>query len=175
MLINRSEQGTSEQGTTVMEMLIVLTIISILLAQGAPLMKQFYQQQRVYLQTQQLVRFLHSARSEAILHGAVEVCSPDNGCRAISSASSLIARSLSGKTNSSTQQLPTLRFQTPDDIHISWRGFRGKTVTFHNSGIARYQNGHFLVCSSYAARKVILNWAGKTRTERVDHNALCPR
>jgi type IV fimbrial biogenesis protein FimT len=70
----------SENGFTLVELLITIVVISILLATGVPAYQDFIKNNRLTVQTNELVTALQLARSEAVKRGTnTVVCASNNG------------------------------------------------------------------------------------------------
>jgi type IV fimbrial biogenesis protein FimT len=158
-----------KNGFTIIELMVVVAIIASVSLTAAPALQQFIQSQRVIHSTNNVISLIYQGKSEAIVNGRVSLCDANYSCERFDQTQQLIlVRHHPDGTDEIIHQT-TL----PPDITLRWSRFRGTALTFHRGGIAYYQNGHFMICNGYAARKIIMNWAGRPRVEKSTPDADC--
>lgn len=149
-------------GFTLVELLFVLAVIATISITTAPSLQHFIHSQRVAHATNNVISLIYQGKSEAIVNGKVSVCDANHSCQLFDQTQHLtLVRHNSNGTDDIIRHI-----KLPHDITLRWNRFRGNALTFHRGGIAYYQNGHFLICNRYAARKIVMNWAGRPRIEK---------
>lgn len=147
-------------GWSLIEMLIVISVVAVLVAAGAPTVEALRAQIAVRAALADTISFLNTSRSDALTLNQVELCS-DYGCSSFPWSRRMEAFAENGDL------IGTL--ELPPGVQIRWRGFRGTSLVFHARGRLKFQNGHLLICHQTAhahGQKVILNWIGRARWER---------
>lgn len=162
-------------GTTLIELLVCLTVLAIGLGGGVSLYTTFLPQARLIADTNSVVGLLALARNKALLHETVIVCAIDSDCTQFNNAGGLklvIDANHNGRHDSGDMLFARIRLHHD---RISWHSFRNlPRLTYRNSGLAYFQNGHLLICGQQQARSVVINAIGRTRVEKVgDFSQAC--
>jgi len=165
------------KGFTLVELMITISIASILLAVAVPSYQSLMRESRLTTQANELMTALHYARSEAIKRGMrVTICKSADGA--------------SCTTNGSNWQDGWLIFSDAgtagtvdggDEVLRVFPGLNGSTLgaggNFANwvsylpngrsQGSSNLANGIFSLCNQASGRNVVVNNAGRPRVERV--------
>ena len=161
-------------GATLPELLIALLVSAILLATALPAMDNLLAQQRVASATNAVIALMRLARSESMTGGPVMLCDANHACRDFTTTQHLIlVRADPDNPHLPAPGPPLEHLTLPHATTVSWSRFRGNALTFQRSGILHFQNGHFRVCSGSASRRIIMNWAGRTRVEQSAGQDIC--
>ncbi|MEE4251595.1 MAG: GspH/FimT family pseudopilin [Alcanivoracaceae bacterium] len=160
------------KGITLIELICVLAIISISTLIAAPAFDRLIQEQRVVQATNRIIGLMHLGRSEALSSGEVMLCDARQDCMAFDHTDVLTLFHTDGAQN--PQKLLT-HLQLPEGVSVRWRRFRGHALIFRHDGRAHYQNGHFFVCNSHVARKIIMSWSSHARIEKAQPDQECGR
>lgn len=159
---NRQEK----YGLSLPECLIVLALFAIVATIAPPTLSRMLDEQRVVAATNQVQGLMRLARSHAMTTGPVLLCDAQSDCSTFDTTSALIlinAESGSLAAAPASGQKPLHHLQLPANTRIVWRRFRGNALIFQPSGILYFQNGHFLLCSGEARRRIVMNWSGRPR------------
>lgn len=157
-----------EHGLSLLECLIVLALFAIVATVATPTLSRLLDEQRVVAATNQVQGLMQLARSHAMTSGPVLLCDAQSDCSTFDATSALIlvnAESGSLEAAPASGESPLRRLQLPPNTLIVWRRFRGNALVFQPSGILYFQNGHFLLCSGKARRRIVMNWSGRPRVE----------
>ena len=158
-------------GVTLIELMIVLSIISITMMLASPSLKEFTKINRITSQVNILTRAITMARESAInFNRVVTLCRSDN------------QRSCGGKWHNGMilfidhnkdhifngNDFFITKFEKfPDGDLIFWRAFQNRQfLQMSPLGYTRFQNGTFTYCPKEGlkyARGIILNAAGRVR------------
>jgi type IV fimbrial biogenesis protein FimT len=161
------------------ELLVTLTIAAILLAIGAPSMRDFILSNRVGGAGNQLMASMSLARSEAIKRGrTVTLCKSANGTSCTTSggweqgwivfADGNTQGTLDG--SGATADVALRVVQTFSGLTISGGANFPNWLSYTSTGAsdgASLNNGTFSVCSSPSGRDVIINDTGRVRSSAV--------
>lgn len=170
-------------GFTILECLVVISILAILLVQGAPALRDYGLRQRMSASMHALHSHLAMARNDAVRFSMnVVVCPGDNmgGCRADSywDAGWLVFEDLNG--DDAYQPGEQLLAAEPGLEHIMIRSNSGRRfVRFVPNGSSPGSNSTISFCDlrgPAAARKLVVSNLGRVRRESAaDTNAaFCP-
>lgn len=157
----------NQKGFSLFEALIVLTIIIILIAVTVPNEKLFISKSQDEVMSQQLLRAIYLARSEAMTRSqTVTLCASvdDKTCSGDWIQGYIIA------TND--QRISVYRNVTNQGM-INWRTFpKGrKELTFLATGFTEIENGTFWYCPNHDAKAqwaIVMSQSGRARLELPD-------
>lgn len=158
-------------GLTLIELLVTLTIISLVALIGIPNFQRFISQRELANATTQIVHLVHHARLMALAHGGAFLCDGERGCQQFLRPHSLAVHLPAGAGSNEAAHAPFYWASLPAHISVQWRRFRGHHLYFNQQGRALFMNGHFLLCHeqhSNMASKVVINWNGRARVESTD-------
>jgi type IV fimbrial biogenesis protein FimT len=184
--VEKVDEVNETFGLTLLELLVVLLIISVLVALGAPNMSHLVAQQRSTASLNQVIGAVAFARNSAISLGVPTTLCPssnqlssgagqDNpsarvGCgpRNTWHQGSIIFQDLN--TNGQLDTNETLLRRLPGwshDATLAWRAFRARAyLQFTRRGFTNWQNGSFVYCPGNGnlryARRLVLNRAGRS-------------
>lgn len=158
------------KGITLIELVCALAIISISTLIAAPSFERIIQQQRVVQSTNRIIGLMQLARSEALSSGEVMLCDARQDCLSFNHTDLLALYYTDGRQN---PKKSFTQLQLPKGVSVRWRRFRGNALIFHYNGRAHYQNGHFFICNSHTARKIIMSWSSHARIEKAEPDQDC--
>lgn len=172
----------SFQGVTLLELMIVLTIATFLVAIGAPAWQHFVASNQATASINQLVGAVNLARSEAIRHSAmVTLCHSANhqDCSGHWEDGQMIFIDYqeSGVVNSINDILRVFA-PLPAGATLHYGGFGSKDyLQISAIGLADQQNGHFIYCppnkDAHYARAIFISKAGRVRlSQDSDHDGI---
>jgi type IV fimbrial biogenesis protein FimT len=158
-------------GYSLVELLVVLSIIAIGITLSAPDLEEFFTRNRVSSQLNQLVRAIHMARQTAIfLNQVVTLCpsADGNSCSRDWAEGMLLFVDSNNDRNYSQHEALIHRFDAlTDGDKLFWRAFRARPfLLMRPKGFTAYQNGTFTYCPHEGlqyARGIVLNSAGRIR------------
>lgn len=148
------------------ELLITITLISILTAIALPALSSIKQKSQHDTLRNALHTSLHNARTQAILHRrSVELCAiaKDGAC------------SNEWQNGWQSHFLNTLQptfdvYQGSQGAPLRWSGF-SKTIRFHSNGTSTISNGRFFQCHNRSiAWQLIINRQGRVRAATMTEN-----
>lgn len=145
------------QGFTLVELLITLTLLILTANIALPAFKGFIDHNRQQALMEQVDFVLNSARAEAVMRRrAIEVCGSSDGQICSSNwADGWLVRTSDG------QILQTARLPTHDKLR--WSGFQN-SIRFRDNGSSPTGNGRFYQClDEQIAWQLILNRQGRLR------------
>lgn len=167
-----------QQGLTLVELIVVISVSGILLTLAAPSMTEFVTRNSVTTRINQLVHTIHMARQSAIFRNRiVTLCRSDNGTNCQGQwheGMLLFVDSNNDRTLDEDEELiyrfPALR----DGDLLFWRAFRNRQYLLMTPrGFTAYQNGTFTYCPKEGleyAKAIIINAAGRLKLSK-DKNA----
>ncbi len=164
-LIVIKQRRSLSRGFTLIEMLVVLTIVVILLAIGVPNMTNLFQTNRLATTTNELVGALSLARSEAIRRGVRVVLLSDSGTRDWTSGWKMFVDLDGDGTQDAGEDSIRVGTATAAATIVASTGL--VAIAFDSFG--RAAGGLFAVCDSENvttgghARAVVVNAAGRIR------------
>jgi len=173
--IPRTVQG----GLTLIELVIVVSIVSILLAVALPAMQTFVRNQRKTAEVNLLIGALNYTRSEAVLQRrSLRLCSGRSaeGCQDEPLWLGdwlLTLDEPRGRMRRASEPLHV--FAHGGDFFWRWRGAGGNAfIRFKADGSAASSNGTFTLCyQDKALHQVVVNFAGRIRSQEAPVNARC--
>lgn len=167
-----------ENGLTVIELLITLTVSAILLVSVIPAWNRIVTYNSLVADTNRTIGLIRLARSQAVGQGAVLICASHSDCSRFTESTGLMAvldRNDNGKRDADEPILAEI--QLHPGTRLYWRSFRNRPhLRLDPRGTVYYQNGHFMLCLREQGHKVIVSWLGSLRAEKqsaADVVALC--
>ena len=162
------------QGLTLLELIIALTILSIVLAAGVPAFTSFTQNQRMNTAVHRLILEINYARSEAIIRRQrVVMCPSSDGLVCLPDPDWHAGRLIFVDGNRNREHDPeelVLRVTAAQE-ELTMRTPRSRRrAVFYPLGYTPGSNATFTVCDSRgvtAARAVIVSNTGRPRTSSV--------
>lgn len=157
-----------DQGFTLVELLMTLTVLAVVLAIAIPSFTSAIDSVRQRTQVNQLVTDLHFARSRAITsRRPVSFCAGQENCNGTRSWSGqiLMFEDLNANGKVDVEDTP-LRISMIDAGHEwTWRNFRQQRhMTFKPDGTTHSLNGTFILCRQRVALKtIVINVTGRAR------------
>lgn len=156
--------GYQQKAFSLVELLVVLTLVAVMLNLGAPAFKTLVETNRSQAIHDQLKASLHLARTHSISHGKrVELCGSSQGSRCDHNwQKGWIIRE-----QSSSKPIQTVSLSQKEQL--IWRGF-SRPIRFQPTGFSGHSNGTFTFCGQDAKPKwqIILNRQGRPRTAKAD-------
>jgi type IV fimbrial biogenesis protein FimT len=168
-------------GFTLIELILTLSIVSIILSLAIPSFTQFLDKSKVRANTQRLVQVLQLSRTTAISENVlVTVCPTDNGadCRSDWSQGYMSFKDNDGNRSFDSIDEKLFEFISNDEKSvISWRAFGIKSsLQWLTTGITNHQNGTFELCydnNAELARGLFITKAGRIRYSKdTDNNGI---
>jgi len=165
---------TTATGITLLELIITLSIISIIFSFGVPSFRHQINNSKLYSEQQQLVTLLNAARVNAVDSGSpVTICPRgDNDlCGSSWSQGYLAFIDRNGDRILDTDEPVIFQFRSTDnDMQIRWRAFGVRSsLQWLPSGMTNHQNGTFEICLNddpRYARALIITKAGRVRRSK---------
>ncbi len=165
-------------GLTLLELLIVLSIVALLIGQALPSFADSVQRKRANLTMKNLNQLITAARSTAVSSGSmVTLCRSRNGveCGGRWSDGVMIFIDTDGDRKIDLGQ-QVLRYRRLENAggDLYWRSFGNRQyLQFTARGFTNNQNGNFTYCPESGdrrfARQLIVNRSGRTR-RAIDSN-----
>lgn len=166
MHINLTQRtGFRQQGFTLLEMIICLSTVVIILSIGMHAWQDMIPRYQIRTAAANIHNLIQKARSDAISDGNQMICDGQRGCSSFGKTRLLWMghdRNQDGKLSASEIKE---YYQLPTGANLVWKRFRGNHLKFYNRGISRFQNGSFYICNHKAARRIVMNWIGRSRVE----------
>jgi len=148
---------SSQQGLTLPELLITLSLISLLAAIATPDFRRLIESNRQQALQDRLLHSLQQARARAVIEGrSVEVCASEDGeqCGADWNKG-WILKAVGREETLAAEQL------SPATHRLHWQGFTQRIV-FHANGQSPTGNGRFYLCQDGdLAWQLVLNRQGR--------------
>ena len=158
-------------GLTLIELMVALTIISVLLSFSFPSMTELVASRRADSALNLLRAGINMARHAAINHNTSVIVCPrgSNGCgpRDTWHLGTLIFEDKDRDNRFSDDDRVLAHLDPVRSGRIFWRAFRSRSyLRFTGRGMTDWQNGHLLYCPANGqpelARQLVLNYAGRT-------------
>lgn len=164
----------TQHGLTLPEILLVLSLASVLYATAIPAVGHWVTQNRQQQIAQRLMQTLQMARAQAVILGvSTEVCPTLNGldCGSDWSQGWLIREA---RTQAA---LSTELNDHPDDVSVQWFGVN-PTIVFKPDGQSPLGNGRFVSCDADTPNwQIVLSRQGRARwadaEEHIQHAHRC--
>ncbi|HKM36258.1 MAG TPA: GspH/FimT family pseudopilin [Thiopseudomonas sp.] len=155
-----------QRAFTLIEMLIVLTLLAIFAQVATPALQDFLERNRQQALFDQVSRAIYTARTYAVTHQVqVELCASSDGvtCDQDWSQGWLL--------HEMDQAEPIAVTQLNHKQQLHWSGFRPR-IRFNSTGISPTSNGRFYSCSKQEISwQLILNRQGRLRTANSTENS----
>jgi len=169
--MNIKPKGIIAKGVTLLELLIVMSIIAISITLATPSMKAFTVKNRITAQVNTLALAIRMARDSAIMkNNVVTLCRSDNKIQCSGKwhdGMILFVDQNKDHRFNGTDTLITEFSPFPEGDTIFWRSFQNRQyLQMSPRGTTRYQNGTFTYCPKEGleyARGIIINAAGRVR------------
>lgn len=158
------------RGYTLIETLVVITIISIIMLFAHNNVTAWLKAQNAYRITRELVHLVHYSRAYAIHNRRpLTFCGSSDGqsCNNQWTSSALLFED--GNRNGIIDNADRIIKNVPFNIkgHLIWKGFSGQRMIFENIGITSASNGSFTYCeldkNPLYSRQVIVSRGGRAR------------
>lgn len=157
-----------QNGLTLTELLIALTLLSILIGSALPGWNGLITRSRLAGGSNEIIGLIMQARAEGVGKAPVLICASGSDCGQFGTAHGLIAildRNDNRRFDTGEEEIGSVLFD--DDIQLRWRSFRNQPhLRLDTRGTVYHQNGHFMLCRGSHGQKVIVSWMGKLRSER---------
>lgn len=161
-----------QNGLTLTELLIALTLLSILISSVLPSWNGLIARSRLASGSNEIIGLIRYARAEGVGKAPVLICASDTDCGSFGTAHGLVAildRNDNRRLDPGDEEIGQVLFD--DDIQLRWRSFRNQPhLRLDTRGTVYHQNGHFMLCRGNHGQKVIVSWIGKLRSERQPPN-----
>lgn len=159
------------QGFTLIDLVVTLSILSIVVAIAIPALGNMIEKSRQEALKDEVESTLHNARTQAVLRRhTIEICGSGDGetCSA-NWADGWLVRTTTGQTLQLTQ--------LPHQAELSWIGF-SESIRFRDNGAAPASNGRFYQChGKQVAWQVVVSRQGRIRqaseAENTAQASLC--
>ncbi|MGK9065742.1 GspH/FimT family pseudopilin [Stutzerimonas chloritidismutans] len=167
-----------DQGFTLVELLITLTVLAVLLSIAIPTFNSSLESVRQRTLVNQLLADLNFARNRAITtRQPVSICAGAAGCddQAMWSGHVLIFDDVDGN-GAIDESDSTLRTTAVTASHSwKWRNFRQQRyMTFKPDGTTHSLNGTFILCrQNTPLKKIVINLTGRARLDAPEADDLC--
>lgn len=159
--------GTNK-GFTLIEMLTATILLLVLLTLSHSVITQLVPRYQVISAAYTINNLILKARAEAMSsHSQRMVCSGNSGCLKFDTSQRLITGEDSNGNQDLEEQEIVEEYQLPGNTRLHWKRFRGDALVFNRYGISHFQNGSFYICNDRAAKRLVMNWIGRTRLETV--------
>lgn len=162
----------SQQGMTLPELLIALTLLTILGSIAVPSFGQLIHIQKQQVLRDRLYRSLEHARTRAVSdRRLIEICASTDG------------RSCQGNWDkgwilriATTEEI--LARESPDisnpNTHLQWKGY-SQSIRFRSNGTSPSSNGRFTLCTDKGlAWQIVINRQGRIRLADESENRKEP-
>ena len=165
-------QRTTTSAFTLIELLISVTIISIL-SLSLPSLSSLLVQQRLASSQSELRLLVNRARSQALsLRQRITLCplAPDGRCSTSWAGTLSVFTDSNGNRSQDPGEALLYEMQLDPLITVQWRGMSpANSLHFSAQGVTFVSNGTFSLCSSSHSEtfRLIVNRQGRCRTDRI--------
>lgn len=168
----------NSNGTTLLELIISISLVSIIMSIGAPQLIVLQQQLEQRHITNTLLSAVNFARNQAVNSRApTSLCSGTERCRSDQDWQKNLIVFFDNNSNGQVDTGETLLQQMtiPDGFVWRWAGFRSNTrISFATDGTTHSLNGTFTLCQSgKPLRQIVINATGRPRTQNPSTTARC--
>ncbi|GAA5525058.1 hypothetical protein Maes01_01618 [Microbulbifer aestuariivivens] len=162
--------GKSCRGFTLIELMIAITILSIIISVATPPMSNLVKRYRAEIQRQHLFELIALARGKAYSEGAIyTLCGSADGqtCTRDWSKSALLFRDADGSgSRDSDEKIERIMEALPEGSSLNWRSWGNKSyLQYRPSGLTLSQSGNFSYCPPDGDNEfswiIVLNGAGR--------------
>lgn len=156
-----------DQGFTLVELLITLSMLTILIAIAVPAMADLIARNRQQALLTQIQDTIQKARTKAVLHRqTVVICGSRDTIKCVSDW----RNGWLTQTETTGQVLTVTQLPAPDELR--WSGFGDQRIRFYENGTSHSSNGRFYQCyRQRVAWQLILNRQGRLRQGTAADNA----
>lgn len=158
------------RGFSLIEMLVVVTILVIILLFTHHNMSHWHKNQNANRVTAELIDLVHFSRAYAITaKRPLTMCGSNDAQHCTHDWAIGVLLFEDSNRNGITENNDKLIKSIPLNTHslLSWKGFSGKRMVFENSGITAASNGTFTYCeldkTPLYSRQVIVSRGGRAR------------
>jgi len=167
-----------DQGFTLVELLITLSILAIVLTMAIPAFSEATDSVRRRTQVNQLLADLNFARNRAITsRRTVSLCAGKTSCDGIARWKDqvVIFDDLDGNGRLDGNELPLRVSTLAGTYEWNWGNFRNQRhMSFKPDGTTHSLNGTFTLCrENQALHKIVINATGRMRLESPTDNKRC--
>ena len=158
----------TSQGFTFFELLISLTLFSLLIALSGFALRAFFVKEELHHVEQNLQDLIEYARAQALVRAqAVDLCASEDGehCQKLGAGQEWRGRLLVSSAGRVLQLKPAL----PDSVHLYWNSGFGvnNALSFDMNGASGVQQGSFILCPAapyqYLAVALVVLSSGRLR------------
>ncbi|CAM5260906.1 Type II secretion system protein H OS=Stutzerimonas stutzeri OX=316 GN=CXK92_09595 PE=3 SV=1 [Stutzerimonas stutzeri] len=156
-----------DQGYTLIELLITLSILTIAISMAVPAMADLIARNRQQALLNQVQDAIQKARAKAVLHRqTIVLCGTvDTG-----SCSGSWANGWMTRTETSDKILDVTQLASAEELR--WSGFGDQRIRFYDNGTSPHSNGRFYQCyKQRIAWQLILSRQGRLRQGTAADNA----
>jgi|AutmiccommunBRH5_1029478.scaffolds.fasta_scaffold00112_22 type IV fimbrial biogenesis protein FimT len=157
-----------QNGLTLTELLITLTLMSILIGIALPGWNGLIARSRLAAGGNEIIGLIMHARSEGIGKAPVLICASGTDCSQFGTAHGVIAildHNDNRRFDAGDEEIGKVLFD--QDVQLRWRSFRNQPhLRLDTRGTVYHQNGHIMLCRGEEGLKVIISWLGRFRSER---------
>lgn len=158
-----------QKAFSILELLIALTVLSILISIIPPSYSHFIERNHMQVTRDQLIAHLHFTRAQSInTRRSHTLCGSDDGqnCNGNWNSFWLVLRT-------HDQQL-IRRFAPENKGQLCWRGFGGNQVVFRANGMSSASNGRFALCGDKQPHwQVVINRQGRFKIDSTESDGSC--
>jgi type IV fimbrial biogenesis protein FimT len=157
-----------QNGLTLIELLITLTLLSILIGSALPGWNGLIARSRLAAGSNEIIGLIMQARAEGVGKAPVLICASGTDCGEFGTSSGLVAvLDLNDNRRFDYGDKEIGRVLFDPDTQLRWRSFRNQPhLRLDTRGTVYHQNGHFMLCRGMLGQKVFVSWIGKLRSER---------
>jgi prepilin-type N-terminal cleavage/methylation domain-containing protein len=153
----------SQQGLSLVELLVVVIVLSLIVAFNLPLGLSFYQKNHLDFVKEELIAALTYARNRALIDGLPLVLTPLAQAN-WSAGMRLFVDNEKHRLRPETKLLHQWHWNYPG-LHLSWQGLQSKRYLLFPADLNQAAaNGHFIIQNAAGSRiKLTLNRLGRVR------------
>jgi len=166
----------SHRGFTLIELIVSVALLGILINGALYFSQTLLPKTRLVADTNQVIGLIAQARNTAISRQVTLLCATGTQCATFDKNTHNLMLIVDHNNNHRQDSNEPILAQTTlhRDTRVNWNSFQSKPyLAFRPSGLAHFQNGHFLICGQKLANKVVLNWVGRAYIEKVDYHTHC--
>lgn len=162
---------------SLVELLVALTILSILMAVALPGFTSHLQRTRQNIHIDEMLAALYFSRGEAVSRRTtISLCDDIEKCSSKRWRGQLVIfvdSNQNGRLDDGETILRTVQISPPYSWH--WSNFRSQNhIAFKSNGMTHSLNGTFTLCrENTAERAIVINVAGRARLESPPDDGRC--